>query len=96
MFFDVFRFDDGVIVEPSSDAGPPNRSGHTQEDGPTEAKLGADTEKSKEIVRAYYETVHVRGGHRKIPLYFHGDHCIRHEPGVQDGVSAFRHDLGGS
>ncbi len=55
VFFDVFRFDDGVIVEHwgfSSDAGLPNKSGHTQEDGPTEAKPGADTEKSKAFVRA--------------------------------------------
>ena len=72
---------------------PPNQSGHTQTDGPTQAKLSEDTEKNKSIVREYYETIHVSGDHSKIPQYFLGDHCIRHEPGVRDGVTAFKRDL---
>ena len=96
VFFDIFRFEDGLVVEHwafSAMDAPPNQSGHTQTDGPTEATLSADTEKSKSIVREYYETVHVSGDHSKIPHYFHGDHCIRHEPGVVDGVTAFKRDL---
>jgi predicted SnoaL-like aldol condensation-catalyzing enzyme len=52
-----------------------------------------DTEKNKSIVRDYYQTVHVSGNHSKIANYFSGDHCIRHEPGVRDGVAAFKRDL---
>ena len=93
IFFDIFRFEDGLIVEHwvfSAKAAPPNESGHTQTDGPTQAKLSEDKEKNKSIVREYYETIHLSGDHSKIPQYFSGDHCIRHEPGVRDGVTAFR------
>jgi predicted SnoaL-like aldol condensation-catalyzing enzyme len=96
VFFDIFRFEDGLIVEHwvfSAKAAPPNESGHTQTDGPTEAKPNQDTEKNKSIVRAYYETVHVSGNHSAIPNYFSGDRCTRHEPGVCDGVAAFKRDL---
>ncbi len=95
IFFDLFRFEDGLIVEHwgfSAQAALPNLSGHTQTDGPTQAK-SEDTEKNKALVRNYYETVHVSGDHSKIPQYFSGDRCIRHEPGVRDGVAAFRGDL---
>lgn len=90
VFFDLFRFEDGLIVEHwvfSAKGAPPNQS------GPTEAKLSEDTEKNKSIVREYYETVHISGDHSKIPQYFFGDHCIRHEPRVRDGVAAFKRDL---
>jgi len=96
IFFDVFRFEEGLIAEHwvfSAKEAPPNQSGHTQTDGPTEAKRLEDTEKNKSIVREYYETIHVSGDHSKIPQYFSDDHCIRHEPGVRDGVTNFRRDL---
>ncbi|MBV9653805.1 MAG: hypothetical protein JOZ42_04490 [Acetobacteraceae bacterium] len=95
-FFDVFRFQDGLIVEHwafAAPGGPPNPSGHTQVDGPTEPKELENTEKNKAVVRDYYQTVHLSGQHGRIPEYFTGDHCIRHEPGVVDGVAAFAHDL---
>jgi predicted SnoaL-like aldol condensation-catalyzing enzyme len=66
VFFDLFRFEDGLIVEHcvfSAKGAPPNQSGHTQTDGPTEAKLSEDTEKNKSIVREYYETIHISGDH---------------------------------
>jgi len=96
VFFDVFRFETGVMVEHwvfSAGGAPPNRSGHTQTDGPTRINPSEETEKNKSIVREYYETVHVGGDHDKIPRYFSGDRCIRHEPGVSDGVAAFKRDL---
>ena len=96
VFFDLFRFEDGLMVEHwgfSAKGAPPNRSGHTQTDGPTKAKFLEQTGKNKSIVRDYYQTVHVSGDHSKIPNYFSGDHCIRHEPGVSDGVEAFKGDL---
>jgi predicted SnoaL-like aldol condensation-catalyzing enzyme len=96
VFFDLFRFEDGLIVEHwvfSAKRAPPNQSGHTQTDGPTEARRLEDTEKNISIVRDYYQTIHLSGDHGKIPNYFSGDHCIRHEPGVHDGVAAFTRDL---
>ncbi len=95
-FFDVFRFDDGLIVEHwgfSAPAGPPNASGHTQVDGPTEPKSLEDTEKNKALVRDYYQTFHIEGRHDLAPKYFAGDFMIRHEPGVTDGIGAFLRDL---
>jgi predicted SnoaL-like aldol condensation-catalyzing enzyme/uncharacterized protein YndB with AHSA1/START domain len=96
VFFDIFKFEDGLVVEHwafSTMDAPPNQSGHTQTDGPTQPNLTEDTEKNKSMVREYYETIHVSGDHSKIPQYFSGDHCIRHEPGVRDGVTAFKRDL---
>ena len=94
--FDVFRFEDGLIAEHWAFAalgGLPNQSGHTQVDGPTEPKDVADTERNKAVVRDYYETVHLSGQHGRIPDYFSGDLCVRHEPGAADGVTAFVRDL---
>jgi predicted SnoaL-like aldol condensation-catalyzing enzyme len=95
-FFEVFRFEDGLIVEHwvfSAKAGPPNKSGHTQTDGPTEAKHLEDTERNKSLLRKYYETFHIRGDHSRREQYFAGDLCIRHEPGVRDGVAEFMRDV---
>jgi predicted SnoaL-like aldol condensation-catalyzing enzyme len=96
VFFDIFRFEDGLIVEHSAfsaNGAPPNQSGHTQTDGPTESKPSENAENNKSIVREYYQTIHVSGDHKKIPQYFSGDRCIRHEPGARDGVTAFKQDL---
>ena len=95
-FFDVFRFEDGLIVEHWSfgaPGGPPNRSGHTQVDGPTEPASLEATERNKATVREYYETVHIGGNHDRIRRYMSGETQIRHEPGVEDGVTAFERDL---
>jgi predicted SnoaL-like aldol condensation-catalyzing enzyme len=56
VFFDIFKFGDGLIVEHwmfSTKGAPPNESGHTQTDGPTEAKDLEHTEKNKSLVRDY-------------------------------------------
>ena len=95
-FFDVFRFENGLIVEHwafSAKAGPPNKSGHTQVDGPTEANPHEDTEKNKSLVREYYQAFHIEGRHEVITQYFSGDRCVRHEPGVADGIGEFLNDL---
>ena len=96
IFFDVFRFDDGLIVEHwafSADEAPPNQSGHTQLDGPTEPQHLEETETNKSLLRTYYENFHVRGDHGQSEQYFAADLMIRHEPGVRDGVDAFLHDV---
>ena len=95
VFFDIFKFEDGLIVEHwvfSEALAPPNKSGHTQIDGPTEAKRSEDREINKALVREYYETVQISGEHSKIPHYSSMD-TVRHEPGVSDGLSSFLRDL---
>jgi hypothetical protein len=55
VFFDIFRFEDGLMVEHwvfSAPAAPPNESGHTQTDGPTAATNLQDTEKDKSFAIA--------------------------------------------
>jgi len=92
LFFDIFKLEEGLIVEhwgSSTEPTPPNESGHTQTDGPTEAKNFHATEKNKSIVRGFYEAVVVPGDYAKIPEYFAGDHFVRHDANGGDGVAAF-------
>jgi predicted SnoaL-like aldol condensation-catalyzing enzyme/uncharacterized protein YndB with AHSA1/START domain len=96
ILFDVFRIEDALVVEHwafSAPDAPPNQSGHTQIDGPTQAKQLEDTEKNKSFVRRYYENFHIRGDHGGSEQYFTGEVMIRHEPGVRDGVSEFMRDV---
>ena len=96
VFFAVIRFEKGFLVEHwrfATPLAPPNRSGHTQTDGPTGPDRGQDTDSVKALVRDYDDIVHVGGQHDRIGDYMAGDLQIRHEPGVQDGVAAFRQDL---
>ena len=95
-FFDVFRFEDGLIVEHwgfAAPSAPPNKSGHTQVDGPIEAGRAEDTAVNKAFVRDYYENFHLRGRHDLADRYFADNPLIRHEPGVSDGKEAFLRDL---
>jgi predicted SnoaL-like aldol condensation-catalyzing enzyme len=94
--FAVYRFQDGLIAEHwafSAPGAPPNKSGHTQMDGPTEAKHLEETEKNKSFLRNYYETFHLSGDHGQNERFFTGDLMIRHEPGVRDGVGEFLRDV---
>ena len=95
VFFDIFRFEEGLVVEHwafSADGAAPNQSGHTQTDGPTQPKATEDTQ-TKAFVRNYYQTVHISRNESNMQQYFDGDRCIRHEPGVRDGVPNFLNDL---
>jgi predicted SnoaL-like aldol condensation-catalyzing enzyme len=96
IFFDIFKFEDGLVVEHwafSAMEAPPNLSGHTQIDGPTEAKHLEDTKTNKSLLRTYYETFHIRADHSRSEQYFAGDLMIRHEPDVRDGVAEFMRDV---
>ena len=95
-FFDVFRFEGDLIAEHwrfSAEAGPPNKSGHTQVDGPTEARDLNRTEQNKAFLRNYYETFHLKGDHGHTERYFIEGVMVRHEPGVSDGVQEFLDDV---
>ena len=89
--FDIFRFEDGKIVEhwdnlqetPSQ----PNPSGHTMIDGTTEIKDLDKTEANKTLVRNFVDDILVNGRMEKLAGYFDGDNYIQHNPLIADQLS---------
>jgi len=88
--FDIFRFEDGKIVEhwdnlqvtPSA----PNASGRTMIDGPTEATDLDQTEANKQVVEAFLNDVLVQGHGEKLGDYAEPD-FLQHNPLEADGIS---------
>ncbi|RKH97797.1 hypothetical protein D7Y27_13090 [Corallococcus sp. AB004] len=89
--FDLFRFENGKIVEhwdnlqekPAS----PNPSGHTMLDGPTQATDLDQTEAHKKLVGAFVDDILVNGRLEKLAGYFNGDSYTQHNPQIADGLS---------
>lgn len=89
--FDVFRFEQGQIVEhwdnlvetPSQ----PNPSGHTMTDGSTELKDLDKTSENKALVRQFVQDVLMGQAPEKLTSYFDGDNYIQHNPSIADGLS---------
>ena len=91
VFFDIFKFESGKIVEHwdnATSATPPNRSGHTAVDGPTKAEDLELKEKNKAIVKDFYESIFLKGQFEKIGSFFKGNNYIRHDPRGGDGLAA--------
>ena len=44
-------------------------------------------------MRDYYQAFHIEGRHDVLPQYFSDDRCVRHEPGVADGLGEFLSDV---
>jgi predicted SnoaL-like aldol condensation-catalyzing enzyme len=89
--FDVFRFEDGKIVEHwdnlQEKPAKPNPSGHTMTDGPTQVKDIEKTKSNKELVRSFVDDVLVNGKMDKLGGYFDGDNYVQHNPQIGDGLS---------
>ncbi|MGB3385291.1 MAG: nuclear transport factor 2 family protein [Marinomonas sp.] len=89
--FDVFRFDNGQIVEHWDNliakADQPNPSGHTQLDGALTVTDLDKTAENKALVSEFFNTVLVKGDYQKMPQFFDGDHYIQHNPAIGDGLS---------
>lgn len=89
--FDVFRFEQGQIVEhwdnlvetPSQ----PNPSGHTMTDGSTELKDLDKTSENKALVQQFVQDVLMGQAPEKLTSYFDGDNYIQHNPSIADGLS---------
>ena len=89
--FDIFRFENGKIVEhwdnlqetPAS----ANPSGHSMTDGPTEATNFELTEQNKNFVRQFVEDILVNGKLDKLAGYYNGDNYTQHNPQIADGLS---------
>lgn len=90
--FDVFRFEDGVIVEHWDnllEIQKPNPSGHTQFDGATEVTDLDKTEANKNTVRAFLEKVVINHEMDKLATYINPNKYIQHNPAIADGLEGF-------
>lgn len=90
--FDVFRFEDGKIVEHWDnllEVQKPNPSGRTQFDGATELSDLDKTEANKETIRAFVEKVLLNGEMDKVATYINPTKYIQHNPAVADGLEGF-------
>lgn len=88
--FDIFRFEDGKIVEHwdnLSPIAPVNPSNRTQTDGPTETADLDQTEANKELVSNFITTVLMNGEYDKMGDFFDGDNYIQHNSAIGDGLS---------
>lgn len=88
--FDIFRFEDGKIVEHwdnLQETAQPNPSGHTMTDGTTEVKDLDKTEANKTLVRNFVDDILVNGRMDKLASYFDGDNYIQHNPMIADQLS---------
>jgi predicted SnoaL-like aldol condensation-catalyzing enzyme len=91
--FDLFRFQDGKIVEHwggQEPEAPPNLSGRTQVDGPTEVLDREKTEANRTLVRTYRETVMVSLRFDRIEEFIDGDRYAQHASKIGDGIARLR------
>jgi predicted SnoaL-like aldol condensation-catalyzing enzyme len=91
--FDLFRFKDGKIVEHwggQEPEAPPNLSGRTQVDGPTEILDREKTEANRRLVRTYRETVMVELRFDRIEEFIEDTHYAQHAHQIGDGIARLR------
>ncbi len=94
--FDIFRFEDGKIVEHWDNlqaTARPNPSGRTMIDGATEVKDLGKTKANKALVKGFMEDVLVNGKMDKLAGYFDGDNYIQHNPLIPDRLSGLTKTL---
>ncbi|MEL7145174.1 MAG: nuclear transport factor 2 family protein [Bacteroidota bacterium] len=90
--FDIFRFEDGLIVEHWDNlisVQKPNPSGHTQFDGVTTLTDLENTSENKQVVRDFVENVLLGGDMSKLTTYINPKKYIQHNPAVADGLEGF-------
>lgn len=89
--FDIFRFEQGKIVEHWDNLQPtpaqPNPSGRTMTDGTSVASDLEQTEANKQRVRAFVDDILVHGRMDRLADYFDGDRYLQHNPQIADGLS---------
>lgn len=88
--FDVFRFEDGKIVEHwdnLQETAQPNPSGRSMLDGATAVTDIELTASNKAIVKGFVDDILVNGKMDKLAAYFDGDNYLQHNPAVADGLS---------
>jgi len=91
--FDLFRFEDGKIVEHwggQEPEAPPNPSGRTQVDGPTEVLDREKTVANRTLVQTYRETVMGSLRFDRIEEFVDGAHYAQHASKIGDGIARLR------
>ncbi len=87
--FDVFRFEDELIVEHWDnliEVQPPNPSGRTQTDGAADITDKDKTAKNKQVVKDLLENVFMNGQMDKIASYISPTTYVQHNPQIGDGL----------
>lgn len=87
--FDVFRFENGLIVEHwdnLTEITPPNPSGRTQFDGPTEILDIDSTEANKSVVAKFIDEVFLKGKMENLTTFVNPKKYIQHNSQVADGL----------
>ncbi len=90
--FDVFRFEDGLIVEHwdnLTEITSPNPSGHTQFDGATEITDLEKTEQNKAVVKGFIDNVLLGGQMDSVASYINPEDYRQHNSAVADGLDGF-------
>lgn len=91
--FDVFRFENGLIVEHwdnlTAKSDKPNPGGHTQIDGVTEVTNLDKTAENKALIQNFVNTILIGQKYDQSARFFDGDNYIQHNTQVPDGVSGF-------
>ena len=89
--FDIFRFEDGKIVEHwdnlQETPAQANPSGRTMIDGPTVAKDLDKTAANKQLVASFVDDILVNGRMDRLAGYYDGDNYHQHNPQIADGLS---------
>jgi len=92
------RFNNGKIVEHwggQEPEAPPNLSGRTQVDGPTEVLDREKTEANRTLVRTYRETVMVSLRFDRIEEFIGGANYAQHASKIGDGIAPLRERIAG-
>ncbi|MHB9155835.1 MAG: nuclear transport factor 2 family protein [Endomicrobiales bacterium] len=88
--FDVFRFEDGLIVEHwdnLQDRIERTPGGHTMLDGPSEITGTEKTEENRQRVKDFIEAVLIGNDGDAAPAFFDDDRYIQHNPRIPDGLT---------
>lgn len=87
--FDVFRFEDGLIVEHwdnLTEITPPNPSGRTQFDGATDIVDEDKTQQNKTLVEGFVTDVLINGKFDTVTNFVNADNYLQHNSAVADGL----------
>lgn len=90
--FDVFRFEDGLIVEHWDNLSAitePNPSGRTQFDGPVEITDLEKTDANKLVVSGFVTDVLIGGQLDKLTDYIRAETYLQHNSHIADGLDGF-------
>ncbi|MEM6724491.1 MAG: nuclear transport factor 2 family protein [Bacteroidota bacterium] len=94
--FDLFRFENGLIVEHwdnLSEITPPNPSGRTQFDGPTEITDLDKTEANKAVVTNFVNDILKNGETDELTNYINPEKYLQHNSAIADGLDGLGNAL---